>query len=260
MKKLWSLLLLSAVTALVFAESRQIAGTGAFTTLPGRDMEERQVMNQDIAHARPGDYFWREIKAGNNGKAIYTDSVSGKKWGWLYVVRGDITWAQQHNFMTGFAPKLPDIDDSGEKFMVYQKSEDYSRKLYDGGTVEDVITLKSEFDIALSGFKKKYPHPIPRRNEAISGATNWYYLDDVPNDFPDTFWASITLEGRIMKVVMANAPGHRIAVSYWAQDSFIEEFPRASWSWSGTDKGHSRTAKKIQEDISQTSALYEYTN
>jgi hypothetical protein len=244
--------------AQIFADGNQIIGSGSFSVLPGRNISERHVMNQDIARARPGDYFWRVINDGNNGVVKYVESGTGKKWGWLYVVQGDITWAKQHNFMAGFAPKLPDVDESGEKYMEYQKNADYSRKLFDRGTIEDVITKNVEFDKTLSEFKKSYPNPIPRKNDKIEGAKNWYYLDKVPADFPNTFWASITLEGRIMKVVIANGPAHRISVSYWAQDSFMREFPNASWSWSGDDKAAARDAKKIQEDISETSAYLEF--
>jgi hypothetical protein len=244
----------------LFAEGRQIVGSGTFSTLPGRHEAERLVMNQDIARAIPGDYFWREIKPGNNGKIMYHDKTTGKKWGWLYIVQGDIDWAKKNNFMAGFKPKLPDIDSSGEKYMEYQKNADHSRKVYDKGTVQDVVTKQTEFDKAFTEFRKKYPNPIPRQTKNITGATHWLYYDDVPPDFPQTFWASITLEGRVMKVIIANNGVHKIAVSYWAQDSYIKEFPGASWSWQGEDRTHSIGTKKIQEDISQSAAYYEFTN
>ncbi|GMO21604.1 MAG: hypothetical protein Pg6A_08790 [Termitinemataceae bacterium] len=243
----------------VFAQGRQIAGSGSLSILPGRTEEERRVMNQDIARSHPGDYFWREIKPEHNGKIIYSDKSTGKNWGWLYIVHGDIDWAKKNNFMAGFKPKLPDMDSSGEKYMEYQKSPNYSRKLYEKGAVQDVLTKQSEFDKAFAEFKKKYPNPVPRRAKNITGATNWFYLDDVPKDFPQTFWASITLEGRVMKVIIANGPAHRIAVSYWAQDDYMKEFPGASWSWQGKDKAHGMGAKKIQEDISQSAAYYEFS-
>lgn len=244
----------------IFAEGRQIIGSGPFTQLPGRNETERRVMNQDIARSRPGDYFWREIKPGVNGKAAHTDKATGKKWGWLYIVPGDITWAKDHNIMRGFKPKLPDMDISGEKFMEYKKTSDYSRKLYDKGTVQDIVIKQSEFNTAFESFRKKYPNPVPRRVKNITGETHWLYFDDVPEDFPNTFWASITLEGRVMKVVIANGPTHRIALSYWAQDAFIKQYPNASWSWRGEDASHGFGAKKIQEDISLSAEYYEFTN
>jgi hypothetical protein len=246
----------------LFADGRQIQGSGPPAKQPGRDVMEPQVRNRDVAQAKPGDYFWREIKSGQNGRVQYTDSATGKKWGWLTINQGDIDWAkrQDDDFMAGFKPMLPDIDDSGEKFMEYKKNDEHSRKLFASGVIEDVLTGYDEFQRTLAEFKERYPRPIPRRNTKISGATNWYYLDKVPSDFPPTFWAAINLEGRIMKVIVANGPGHRLAVSYWAQEDFMREHPNATWSWSGEDKKHSRDAVQIQEDISQTSGYYEFSD
>ncbi|MDR2480986.1 MAG: hypothetical protein LBD07_01655 [Spirochaetaceae bacterium] len=259
LSKALSVLFFAAAAPFLYAQGEEILGSGPFVTLPGRHGQHRQVMNQDIARSKAGDYFWREVRAGQNGKIEYTDRKTGKTWGYLYLVPGDITYAQKNNFMANFKPSRPDIDSSGEKFMVYKKNTDYSRKLFDKGTVEDVITKSAEFDKALAEFRKKYPNPIPRKNTAIAGAKNWLYLNDVGGDFPRTFWASITLEGRVMKVIIANGPGSRLAVSYWAQDSFMQEFPNATWSWKGEDMRRRSGARRIQEDISQTAAYYEYS-
>lgn len=246
------------------AESGQIPGSGPVARLPGRDSPDRRVMHADIARARPGDYFWREIKPGNNGRVLYTDQQTGKRWGWLYINQGDIEYArrrirQDDDFMAGFQPMLPGVNESGEQFMEYKKTDEYYRRLYESGSVEDTLIGRAAFNAALLEFQKKYSVPVPRRNTAITGATNWYYHDNVPRDFPDTFWASITLEGRVMKVIIANGPGHRIAVSYWAQPEFMRQFPNATWSWAGQDRRHSWGARKIQEDIS-TSGYFQYAD
>jgi hypothetical protein len=251
--------LLINVAALAFAQAKQIQGSGGFVTLPGRNVSERQVMNMDIARANPGDYFWRRVGPNNSGRIEYTDPRTGETWGWLYINRGDINYARDRDIMNGFTPTGPGVDEDGEAFMEYGKTEDHSRRLYDSGKIEDVITRNAEFDAALTEFRKVYSQPVPRRNAAITGATNWYYTNDVPDNFPTIFWASIKLEGRYMQVIIANG-NYRLAVSYWATEGFLREQPNAAWSWAGVDAPHGSGARMIQEDLSQTAATLEYFN
>lgn len=250
----------------LFAEGKQIGGSGVPIQLPGRAGNEPKVLHRDVARAKPGDYLWKEInKAGLViRERPYADPATGKQWGWVVINQGDVLYARKHagqdDFMAGFNPLLPNIDESGEKFMEYKKTDDHSRKVFESGKIEDVLRDRSEFDETLAEFKQRYPVPIPRRNTKIKGATNWYYLDKAPADFPRTYWAMISLEGRIMKVIIANGSGHRLAVSYWATADFMQEYPNATWSWSGEDKKHSRGALKIQEDISETSGHIEFSD
>jgi hypothetical protein len=261
---LWTIAALCCF-APAWAEGRQIPGSGPFVQRPGLAEPVRRIIHEDIARSRPGDYFWREIEPRHPRRGdIYRDAATGKNWGWLVINQGDIDYARQRirqntGFMAGFQPTLPGVDESGEQFMEYRRTGEHSRRLYEGGTVEDTLTGQAAFNAALREFQKKYSVPVPRRSTAITGATNWYYHDAVPRDFPDTFWASVTLEGRIMKVIVANGPGHRIAVSYWAQPEFMREYPNATWAWAGQDQRHSRGAPRIQEDIS-TSGYFEYAD
>ncbi|MHC6201628.1 hypothetical protein ACYULU_00340 [Breznakiellaceae bacterium SP9] len=166
----------------------------------------------------------------------------------------------ESGFMAGFTSTLPDVDDSGEKFMGYKKTDNYERRVYGNGEkIEDFVTHETEFDEALKAFQKLYRFPIPRRNAKLRGATNLYRTNDVPRDFPKTYWASITIEGRYMRVIIANGPLYRLAVSYWAQEEFMREYPNASWSWAGEDAGHSRRSGEIQEDFSLTAEVLEFS-
>ncbi|GHT78637.1 hypothetical protein FACS1894130_05590 [Spirochaetia bacterium] len=224
----------------VFAKDRRIIGTGP----------NNRVMAYDMIKYEVGDYMYRSDE----------DYAAGKKY---YINQGDMDYAKsltptvEQMFMVGFAPTLPDVDDGGREFVTYVRSEDYSRKLYDDGGIEDVITASQEYDEALTEFKRKYSMPIPRDNPKIVGANNWLYLDTVK--YPsNTFWASITLEGRVMKVVVANGLGHKLAISYWATPEFMSEYPTAKWSWAGLDKNPGKNVPSIQEDITAIS-LFEYT-
>ena len=257
MKKILLILSLINLTTLTFAQSRQIMGSGPFVTLPGRDVNERLVINRDIVRSNPGDYFWRRIRPGNSGEIKYTDPRTGETWGWLYIVRGDINYARERDTMAGFTQGLPNIDASGEKYIENIKTDDHSRNLYENGKIEDIITKDTEFNTALTGFKKKYSNPIPLRGNTNTGMTNVLPINNVPSNFPNTFWASLTFEGRVMRVIIANGTDWRISVSYWATDSFIKEFPNAMWSWNGAGELHTGDGRKIVEDITQTFLEFE---
>ncbi|GHV89026.1 hypothetical protein AGMMS50267_13860 [Spirochaetia bacterium] len=191
MKRLFLMLCIITATG-VFAKDRRIIGTGP----------NNRVMAYDMIKYEVGDYMYRSDE----------DYAARKRY---YINQGDMDYAKsltptvEQMFMVGFAPTLPDVDDGGREFVTYVRNEDYSRKRYDDGGVEDVITASKEYDEALAEFRRKYSMPIPRDNPKIVGANNWLYLDTVK--YPsNTFWASITLEGRVMKVVVANGPGETL--------------------------------------------------
>jgi hypothetical protein len=266
MKKFWSLMLTAlCVFARLEADGREIPGSGPPALRPGLNKEIPRILHGDVARSKPGDYFWREIDKEKHtwlrDRETYQDPVTGKDWGWLVVYQGDINYSIDKirqegggGITEGYQPGLSDISESGEVFTEYTKTDGRRRRVFKSGIIEDILISQRPFNEALEYYKKIYSYsvPIPRRNASITGATNWYYQDTVPRNFPSDFWASITLEGRIMKVIIANGQGHRIAVSYWAQPEFMEQYPNASWVWKGKDSPHSRDALGIQEDPSTT--------
>ncbi|MDR0909043.1 MAG: hypothetical protein LBM77_04690 [Spirochaetaceae bacterium] len=246
MKKMSICFILIIISLLdIAAEGNRIIGTGPYRQYPGQHEKVRIVTHRDMSKAKPGDYLWA-----NN-------QYTGGKWDWYYVSQGDIIYSKEHDFMAGFKETYKSVDENGT-FTEYDKNENYSRRVYDSGIIEDMIEEERQFRDALANYSKIYNKAIPRRNNYVGGANNWYYIDEVSKDFPKTFWASIELSGEVMKVRVANGLGHKIAQGYWALPSLTQKYPNASWSVEGIDQEPDTHAVKIQSDPSMTYSYVEF--
>jgi len=232
----------------------KLKGTGA-TWGPEENFAPR-ITNNDKAKAQIGQWYFYDIDQDG-----YLDDP-------YYIGKNDIINAQKwvsENTMKGMVAQLPDVDDSGEVFQEYRKNEDYTRKVYQtpDERIEDVITDSAAFT---EQFKKlrdsTYTEVIPRNNDHLVGdETGMYRTNDVPASFPKAFWAAIILEGRIMKVYIANGNlQYGIQVGYYCTPDFKQQYPNARWAWAGVDDpviggGANPGNAEIMEDIRSSSVL-----
>jgi len=211
-----------------------------------------RVTNYDKARSYLGQWFFMD----EDGDKFIDDPH--------FITKQQIAAAQtfvKTHQLSGFATGLPQINEAGESYQSYIK-DGYVRNVYNTETekVEDIITNKEAFTKTYEELlDKKFTELIPRNNRSFAKETNWFYSDNVPDDFPDTFWASITIEGRVMKVVIANGTSRRLAAAYYCTPGFKREYPNAVWSWKAEDGAvTSMFSKEIREDL-RSSSVMEFT-